>query len=229
MLLTTCSSATSDLLVSLADVKEAMNLTDEAYDQTLTRMIRRASSRIETYCGRPLLSQVYQAALPSYGSPILQLPRYPVRSVLRVFDGTDTGTGTELSSTDYRVKAEVGQLYRDQGFAWTYVMDHDVAPYPEPGKEYTRWMVEFSAGYVPAGGKDSGSTGDGTTSTSCTVPMDLQEAAISLTRNMWMGRTRDSSVTSKRVGELAVTYGDQSGGIVSTEIAELLAPYRSLA
>lgn len=227
MLLTVLTSATGEMLVSLADVKEAMDVTDAAYDESLTRFIRRASSRIETYVGRPLLDQVYRAAVPSYGTAVLQLPRYPIRSVLRVFDGTDTGTGTELSSTEYRVILDKGQLYKDSGWAWTYVTRPDVAPFPEPGMEYPRWMVEWSAGYVPAGGKDTGSTEDGTTSTGCTVPMDMQDAAITLTRDLWFGRAQQSNVVSKRVGDLSITYG-QPAGVVSDEVAAMLQPYRSL-
>lgn len=227
MLLTVCSSATDDKLVSVADLKEALDLTDAGQDDTLTRFIRRASSRIESYCGRPLLSQVYQAALPAYGGPTLQLPRYPIRSVLRVFDGTSTDTATELSATEYRVDYANGQLFKETGFPWTYTSYPDVAPFPEPGQEYPNWLVEFSAGYVPADGKDTGSTGDGTTATGSTVPMDLQDAAITLTRSMWFGRSREPGVSSKSVGELSISYAKQTQGITD-EVAAMLAAYRSV-
>jgi uncharacterized phiE125 gp8 family phage protein len=227
MLLTVCSSATGDLLVSVADLKEAMDLTDAQHDETLTRFIRRSSSRIETYVGRTLFDQVYQVALPSYGGPILQLPRYPIRSVLRVFDGTDTGVGTELAATDYRVDYERGQLIRNSHWAWSYQTYADVAAFPEPGHEYPRWLVEFSAGYIPAAGKDASATQDGTTTTGSTVPGDLQDAAISLTRSLWYARTREAGITSKSVGELSVHYGAQTGAIPD-EVAALLQPYRSL-
>jgi len=227
MILTVCSSATDDKLVSLADLKDALDITDAAYDESLTRFIRRASSRIESYCARPLFSQVYQAALPSYGGPILQLPRYPVRSVLRVFDGTSTDTATELSSTEYRVDYERGQLHKETGFPWTYTSYADVAPFPEPGQEYPNWLVEFSAGYVPAGGKDTGSTGDGTTATGSTVPLDLQDAAITLTRSLWYGRNREPGVASKSVGELSISYSKQQSGLTD-EVAAILQPYRSM-
>lgn len=228
MLLTVCSTATGEMLVSVADVKEALAITDAQHDEALTRFVRRASSRIETYIGRPLFDQVYSVVLPSYGGPILQLPRHPVRSVLRIFDGTDTGASSvELTSTEYMIDYERGQLSRVGGWPWTYTAYTDVAPFPEPNEEYPRWLVEFSAGYVPAGGKDSGSTQDGTTATGTTVPMDLQEAAISLTRSTWFARTRESGITSKRVGELSITYGSPTGSIPN-EVAAIVAPYRSV-
>lgn len=228
MLLTVCSSATGDLLVALADVKDALAITDAQHDETLTRFIRRSSSRIETYIGRPLFDQVYQVALPSYGGPILQLPHHPVRSVLRVFDGTDTGTGSkELSSTEYVVNLDRGQLWRSEGWSWTYTAQAEVAPFPIPNAEYPRWLVEFSAGYVPANGKDSGSTQDGTTTTGTTVPLDIQEAAISLTRSTWYARTRESGIRSKSVGELSISYAAQTGSMPDDVLA-ILAPYRSI-
>lgn len=227
MVLTVCGTATGDMLVGLADLKDAIGVTDSQFDESLTRFIRRSSARIAAYCDRPLLAQTYQAALPSYGGPVLQLPHYPVRAVLRVFDGTDTGTATELSSTEYRVNYAKGQLYRDEGFPWTFSSFPEVAPFPEPGREYTNWLVEFSAGYIPANGKNACSTSDGTTSTACDVPMDLQDAAITLTRSMWYGRNREAGVSSKSVGELSISYASQSGA-VPEEVASLLQPYRSL-
>lgn len=224
-MLTVVTTATSDMLVSLADAKEAMDITDAGYDEKLTRTIRRASARIETYVGRPLLVQKYQAALPSYGGPILQLPLHPVRNVFRVFDGTDTGTGTELSSTEYTLDKSRGQLVRNAGWPWTYTSYSEVAPFPEPGKEYARWLVEFSAGYIPANGTST--TWDGTNTTGTTVPLDIQEAAISLTRSTWYSRTRESNITSKSVGELSISYGKQSGALPD-EVMSILNPYRSI-
>jgi len=227
MLLTVCSSATDGMLVSLADVKDAMGIVDDGDDYTLTRFIQRSSARIESYCNRPLLSQTYQAALPGYGSKRLQLPCYPVRQVLRVFDGTDTGTGTELSATEYRVDYERGQIYQDTPFPWTVTSYAEAAPFPVPNEEEPRWMVEFSAGYIPANGKDTGSTGDGTTATGTTIPADLQEAAISLTRSMWLSRNREPGVASKSVGELSITYTKQTGSLPD-DVMAVLTPYRSV-
>jgi hypothetical protein len=220
--------ATDNILVSVADVKDAMDITDAGHDETLLRFIRRASRRIETYVGRPLLDQVYRATLPSYGGRVLQLPCHPIRSVLRIFDGTDTGTGTELSSTDYTVDYETGHLHRDSWWPWTYVALTEVAPFPAPNQEYPRWLVEFSAGYIPPMGKDTGSTGDGTTTTGTTIPFDIQDAAISLTRSMWLSRARESGIKSKHVGELSITYGTPTNASMPDEVAAMLAPYRSI-
>ncbi len=62
-MITTCATSTDSRLVTLEDVKDAMAITDAQYDETLARFIRRASARIETYVGKPLLLQTYQVVL----------------------------------------------------------------------------------------------------------------------------------------------------------------------
>jgi len=223
---TVCGSATGEWLADLPDVKDALGLDDSQYDQTLLRMVRRASSRIESYLGRSLQTQVYQAVLPGYGRRKLVLPAYPVRSLFRVFDGTDTGTGTELTATagDFRLDAARGVLERDDGWPWTFQMREAISPFPEPGQEYPRFLVEFSAGYVPPLGKCS--TFDGTTTTGMTLEQDLQDATIALVRNMWHDRSRPTNVRSKSVGEISISYGESKGELPD-EVLAILAPYRS--
>lgn len=229
MIVTVLTSATSDKLTTVADVKDAMGLTDNAADQTLERMIGRASRRIQRYLGRDLGAQRYQAIMESYGGINLQLPAYPVRSVLRLFDGTDTGTATEMTSTEYRLDAKLGQLNRDEGWPWTWSQREGIAFLePEPGREYKRYLVEFSAGHILPSGKDSGSTWDGTTSTGVTLDADIQDACIELTRSLYLSRDRQPGVQSERVGDLSITY---STGVddLPASVLEIIKPLRSLA
>lgn len=225
MNLSVCASATDGGLVSLTNLKEALSITDTANDALLTRMIARSSRRIETYLGRTLGVQVYRAVLPAYGRTKLRLPAYPVRHVFKVWDGTDTGSGSEIQSTQYTLDAKAGFVQRDEGFAWTFQTKPDVIAFPEPGQEYGRYLVEFSAGYILSAGKTS--TDDGTTTTGVTLDADLEEACIMLTRNNWFTRLQASTVTGKRVGELAISYGQTQGGL-SSEVESILAPYRSI-
>jgi uncharacterized phiE125 gp8 family phage protein len=221
-------TATSDLLVSVADVKESMDLTDAVNDTKLARFIGRASARIDAYCHRTFLLQTYRALLPAYGGERLLLPCAPVRAVLAVYDGTDTGTARQLSATEYTVDKQNGWIEYESGWPWSAQSRPEVAPFPEPNSEVARYIVDWSAGYVPLNGTTA--TGDGATSTGCTIPLDLQEAAISLTRSRWLSRTRDQAISSKRVGELSITYkadAVESAGL-PVEVRDLLAPYRSL-
>lgn len=227
MNLTVCSSATGDMLASLEDIKDALGITDSINNESLKRIARRCSRRIESHLGRTLGVQVYAAVLPAYGRMRLRLPAYPVRHVFRVFDGTDTGTALELTSTEYTLDAEAGFIERPEGFAWTYQTKPGVISFPEPGQEYGNYLVEFSAGYIPPSGKDSGSTQDGTTSTGPTLEQDIQDACISLVRNQWSARSTPSNVTSKRVGEISVTY-QLDAKELPDDVLAMLQPYRSV-
>lgn len=226
-IVTVLTSATGGMLVNLADVKDALDITDNKYDETLTRFITRASGRIETYLGRTLAVQTYQTVLPAYGRKRLTLPAYPVRAVLRIFEGTDTGTANALTSTDYHVNTESGFIERDEGWAWTLQTKADVIPFPEPGQEYGQYFVEFGAGYVLPAGKDSGSTDDGTTSTGRTLPHDIEDACIGLVRSMWQSRKRETDLISKKVGDISLTWQPQTGELPDAVMA-ILAPYRSV-
>lgn len=228
MIVTVMTSATGDMLATVADVKDALDLTDNAADKTLERFIGRASRRIARYLGRDLSLQKYQAVMPAYGGVNLLLPKYPVRSISRVFDGTDTGTATELSSTEYRLDADRGLLNRDEGWEWTYQTGRTISSEPLPGEEYKNWLVEFSAGYILPAGKDSGSTWDGTTATGPTLDADVQDACIEMVRNMWLSKDREPGVISEKVGDLSITYGPGESGIPES-IKDILAPLRSLS
>lgn len=220
-------SATGTMLASLADVKDAIGITDNQFDETLTRFISRASRRIATHIRPTLGVWKYQTVLPAYGRKRLMLPAYPIRAILRMFDGTDTGTANELTSTDYHLNAEIGAIERDEGWSWTMQTKPDVISFPEPGQEYGRYLVEFGAGYLLPSGKDSGSTWDGTTSTGQTLDGDIEEACIQLVRSQWQSRKREEGLISKKVGDISLTWESQSGELPNSVLA-MLAPYRSV-
>lgn len=231
-------AATDEALTTREDVKEILELTDSVHDEFLTRAIGRVSRRISTYLQRPLALAKYQAVLPAYGGVNLQLPVYPVRDVLRVFDGTDTGTATALSATEYRLDAARGWLNRDAGWPWTrQVEDRSASPVDVvvPDGEYKNYLVEFTAGYVLAPGLSTGSalwsTAGGSTATGQTLPEDIEEAALELTRMAYLQRKRDPGVVSERLGNVAVTYetGGPSGAVgIPATVAAWLTPYRSV-
>ena len=228
-MITVLSSATSERLVHVADVKDALNITDNKDDAALGKFTDRASGRIARYCQRSFGVELVEAILPGPGGTILQLPHRNIRTVFSVHDGTDTGQAA-LSSTEYRVDKERGWLYREGGWPWTFQETNGIAFQPEIGQDYLNWRVEYSHGFVLPGGKCS--TWDGTTATGQSVPAELEDATIMLVRRSWLGRDRDQSIQSERVGELSVSYRDQSqeslkGGVPS-DVADILTPFRSV-
>jgi hypothetical protein len=232
-MITVTQASTSDLLVSVADIKEVLDITDSAYDAMIERLLSRATARIQNYCGKPLLVQRYDVRTPSYGSVNLSLPHRFIRTLFAVRDSSSTGQDA-LSSTGYSLDVNKGLLYRSEGWEWSAQFNaNSIVSDPVVGAEYRRWYLDYSAGFIPAGGKDSGSTWDGTTDTGQTVPADLQEAAIGLVSRSWRSRLRDPDVASERVGELSITYRDTQsarGSLgIPEDIADLLRPYRSIA
>lgn len=229
---TTCATATDERLAKIEDVKEALSITDSVYDQFLERQILRASRRITSYIGRPLLLQTYQAILPSFGSVNLMLPAYPIVSVDRVVDGTDTGpgTGVELTATEYRVDSANGCLNRDMGWRWTrQIQRGTLNDLPMPDGEYHNWVVEFSAGYI--GPYGTSSTNHSNVSTGPTLPEDIQDACIELVKSAYHTRSRSDDVRSESVGDVSISYGGTgvSGGrALPDSVKAFLEPYRSL-
>jgi len=235
-MITVLATATDEDLVTLENLKETLDITDANLDNKISRIITRAGKRVSSYIGTPVLGlQKYQAILPSYGSINLQLPRHPVRDILRVFDGTDTGVDNEYTSTDYRVDKERGWLNRDEGWGLSRQVEDRTAGPAEivvPGGEYKRWLVEFTAGYVLSGGLSTSSalwsTAGGSTSTGPTLPDEIEDATIEVAKGMYLSRLRDPGVTSERVGEVSITYQQPVGDGIPPSIAAILAPFRSM-
>lgn len=227
-MLTVLTTSTGLGLTVVADVKEVLHECDNKDDALLAKFIGRASARLDAYCGRSFLAQKYQEVIPAFGGVVLQLAQYPIRTMFRVFDGTDTGSAIELSATGYRVDRALGQLNRDEGWAWTYQQGSSISFEPLPGQEYKNWLVEYSAGFVPAAGWTS--TWEGSTSTGTDMPMDVQDACIQQVQEMYLKKGRDANVQSEKVGELSITYTQRAPGQsgLSEDVVDLLAPYRSI-
>src|SRR5574341_52545 len=233
-MLTVLISATDERLVLRQDIQDELGQVDAQSDALFERLITHASRRLVTYLGRPIALQKYQAMLPAYGGVTLQLPRYPIRDVFRVFEGSDTGTGLELTATEYRIDAMRGQLNRDDGFPWTRQVEQLPSSIPAeivvPDGEYRHYLVEFSAGYVLAGGPATSSalwsTAGGSTATGPTLPSDIEDAAIQVVKRRYLGRLREPGVLSEQVGEVSITYRDSPEPL--DEVMAAIEPYRSV-
>lgn len=246
-MLTVCTTSTDTTYISTGDVLRAAfgatstdGVTSAELDYLIT-LAARASAWADAYLGYPLGVQTYQETLPGLGGRYLVLGRTPIRAVLRLFDATDTGNATELDSSDYRLEdREAGFLSRDRGFSWTAIerrtggdFNFGLTGYIQPGMETRPWLVEYVAGYVPAGGIDTGS-GNWTTaaaegtSTGTTLPADIRQAVALRAAELF---ANPQGVVSRRVGDLMVEYQSAGPGIGGrlSEAERMLLPYRRLA
>lgn len=164
------------------------------------------------------------------------LSRTPIVAVDEVYDATDTGTATQIHTSEFMVEnAEAGFLARDQGWPWSATLQARSAeggltatpldPQPVPGEEYKPWLVRYRAGWTYGGVSTSSpnwSTEAGSTSSGRTLPEDIEDAVLSRAQVIFAGST---NVQSESLGDLSVNY--RSGGADSaSDEEESLAPYR---
>lgn len=108
-------------LVTLDEVKEHFNITDSMSDVILEKMIDRASSHVESYLDRKMLSRSYTEVQDGTRGNTLVLRNFPVTSVtsLRTRSGDQTFNDplTEIPSSDFSLEQEsVIRLFRDRLF-----------------------------------------------------------------------------------------------------------------
>ena len=198
------------------------------------RLATRASAWAETYLGYPLTLQVYSETLGGDGGHDLFLSRTPLVRVLRFFDSTATCEATAICSSDFRVEdAAAGILTRDGGWRWTHERNDAETCFSLgltgaylPGRATRPWLIEYVAGYRVTGSTVTCmgvSSGHDAYTTQATLPDDIVQGVAVRAAEFY---SNPMGVTSRRVGDLAVTYasaGELSGA------AALLDPYRRIA
>lgn len=223
-MLNVCATSSSEDLTSRANLKDELGLTDNADDAMLDRLITRASGWAVDQLGYYPFRQAYSETVAAYGRRHLMLSRVPIRHVARVYAGTDTGTATEIKSTEYRrADDEAGLLSRDNGWAWSARSVESLTDIPVPGMETATYLVDYEAGWTLG----TTSTVGGTTSTWRTLPQAVEQAVLLKARSWYLRRKGDPSVKSQSIGDLSVTYREE-GGQMDDEAEALLGPYRRL-
>lgn len=230
-MLVACVSATDDLLTTTQRLRDYLGATSTADDALQGFLVAAASKAVQEYVGYPLLRQNYEETVKGIGTMRLMLSRTPIRGVFGVFVGTDTGTDTEITSTEFEVEDEAAGLLRRKigNFPWSAQWGGGfVETEPMPGMELPRYMVRYEAGYVFTQAADFGScsTDYGTTSTSRSLPESIELAVLQTAKSAWLGRKRDSTVESKSVGDLSINYRSVGADIAVPEAARgLLRSY----
>lgn len=234
------SLATVAALKSLALGATATSTVQDAY---FADLIARSSRWAESYLGYPLTLQTYQECVAGYGARRLVLARTPIVAVDRVFDATDTGTATQILSSEFRVQdRDAGFLSRNQGWPWTATLQapsfsgwagggpaFPLSPEPVPGDEYEPFLVDYRAGWTLAGVETTSanySTANGTTSTGRTLPEDIEYGVLLRAQDMFEGL--DNDITAESLGDLSVNYASVQTD-KPTPAERLLMPYRRFA
>lgn len=217
-------------LTTTGAVKEELGLASSSSteDARIDNLIRRATDWVERQIGYPPVVRRYRETVAGYGQQALMLSRTPVRSVVSVFYGTDTGTALQLLTTEFDLDADAGLITRPLGFEWSVPVVQELDYRPMPGEEFRPWLIEYIAGWTYGGlSTASGnlwSTEKGSTSTGRTLPFDIEEAVIQRCATRF---TRSDTVQSKKVGDLSITYAtDGKNGKLDDPASDLLIPWR---
>lgn len=218
-------------LTTTAALRGELQATSTADDARQLLVIARASRWAESYVGYPLLARRYREAVAAYGTRRLMLARTPLRSVLALYYGTDTGTADALGTSEFIMEAGPGFLSRTIGWEWSVPVVAELSLRPDPGQEFEPWLVDYVAGYTYDGistGSSLWSTVHGTTSTGRTLPEDIEAAVLAKSAIWYRGA---ANVAEKAVGDLRIRFGTLGarGGAVQDPAAEWLSPYRRSA
>ena len=101
-------SATTGALTTTANFKTYIGETSTDYDALITSLIARATSAIERYCDRVLVSATYRQRYDGDGTGILLLEQYPVTAVSLISTSTQDVLRITNTTTDaYHTRVDV--------------------------------------------------------------------------------------------------------------------------
>jgi hypothetical protein len=188
------AAPSTDLTTIAQLVAEIGTLTPDQQDW-VSLAIRSASSLIEQEANQVFAQQRYREVIGGSGSTQLMLDRTPIL-------GTPTILSTDNEPiVDFLVEdRDAGLLYRRQG--WVREVSYLPGIYREPlaGEEHPRFSIDYNAGYYLP------SFTDPITADQKPLPPNIEQACILSIKAWWHKKNRDSTVSWKQVGDLALGY-----------------------
>ena len=217
--ITVTTAATSRRLTTVPNVQAAL---DETGEETLfAQLIDRASAEVEKFCNQTFAQERVVELLGARGETILMLTRTPIVTVHEI-----KLDGDVVEASNYKVHdADAGTLFNSGGWTSTQMMRQGLTRWPEHVQDRL-WSVDYTAGFlVPAAAGGSPAPN---------LPYDIEDATIETVKAMWKGKGRDPSVTSRRLGDWAESYGGgKQGSSISGRIPDsaksLLLPWQRSA
>lgn len=162
--ITVLTAAPTNLLTTLATLKDELGISDTSSDDVLFRMITRASSAITKEClggaDKSFGVQTVQETLKGTGSQILGLSLAPVLAVTQVLQDTEVVNPTDPDQGYSIEDSDAGALFRPCGWGQTVALlswgwEAYGSRYILPGGTQTlRYTVTYTAGYLLPGQQD---------------------------------------------------------------------------
>ena len=190
-------------LITLADLKAILGITDSASDTLLGNIIQRGSDAIARFCNRVFAQRTIIETLPGPGGQLLKLKFSLIVTLTSIaYDGE-----TVDSDSYTLIEPAAGIVFCESYWA------------------YTGHKSSYTATYAHGYNLPDMSGAD-------TLPHDIQQAALELCKGMWLARQRDPSVSMESVPDVyTVQYGGNGGkgavvGAIPPNVQELLLPYK---
>lgn len=160
---------------------------DTTLQQKIGPLIAEVSDAIARYCGRTFARQTYTETVEGSGDSSLFLTHRPLVSITSI-----TLDATAVPAADFRIESANGG--RVQALSGTYAVGSWAF-----SAGYPRYTVIYVAGYILPG-----NVGEN-------LPPALRRIATKAVAYEHQNGGRDRSITSRKLGDLSITYGAESG------------------
>lgn len=200
-MLTVTTAAADRSLLTIAEMRAAVGISDASQDTELAALSSRIASSLARQCCVPVggivpptfrLETLTEVIRDNYWSMHLTMGRKPIVSVASIVED-----GTTLTTDDYEIDSGAGRIYKLTDDARTYWS----------GEKIT---VVYDAGWD-------------------TVPDDLKLAAAKMAKMIWSEDARsDPNLKRHRidgVGEREYWVPPDADALLSAEIRDLIVPY----
>jgi hypothetical protein len=190
------AASSTDLTTIPALVAEVGTMTPAQQDW-IGLAIEAASALIEQEANQFFAQQNYRETIPGSGSSTLMLDRTPIL-------GTPTIITTDNEViVDFVVEDPVaGILYRRQGWTQEISYQRSITYDPLGYETHPTFVVTYDAGYHLPSFTDEIDTDAGQIG----LPANVEKACILSIKAWWHKKNRDSTVSWKQVGDLALGY-----------------------
>lgn len=131
--------AQDHLLATVAEIKTVLEITDSSKDAILAALLEAASSQIYEVTDRVWARQTYVEQCPGFGDITLNLGRWPVESIVSIYQDSTQITDAVIANADS------GQLYRQAGWSWTAQRYWNIDPVMTT--EEPQFTITYLAGY----------------------------------------------------------------------------------
>jgi len=161
-------------IVTLANVKTYLGITDTTYDVLFAMFISAISAAVNEHLGRDLISASFNEALDGTGQNLLYLSAWPVTTLTSITE--NGGALTEGEDGDFRCHAKRGYLEKLAGEKWSkgfknidavyvagYNQDHTISAFANYGGTVAGTVKATSAAHGLLAGTTAGIVISGTT------------------------------------------------------------------